>query len=828
MPYNPKKIESKWQKYWEEHPDIFHAADPPAGGSEKPKKYVLDMFPYPSGEGLHVGHVEGYTATDILSRYFRMRGFNVLHPMGWDAFGLPAENYAIKTKTHPAASVAKNVEGFRKQLKSLGFSYDWSREVNTTDPEYYRWTQWIFLKLFERGLAYQSEAPINYCPSCGTGLANEEVVDGKCERCGTSVEKRKIRQWMLKITAYADRLLRDLDELDWPDRIKEMQRNWIGRSEGAEIIFKLVGTKQNPLTGGDVGKDLAVFTTRPDTIFGATYVVLAPENQLIHKLHGHIKNQSEVEAYIGEAKKKSDRERQEEGGVKTGIKLEGITVINPANNKKIPVFVADYVLEHYGTGAIMAVPAHDKRDFAFAKKFDLPIIEVISQDNKKHRLKEAYEAEGIMVASEQFNGIWNEDAKSRIIVWLQAHGLAKGVVNYRLRDWIFSRQRYWGEPIPIVHCPKCGIVPLPEEALPLMLPDVKSYVSSGDGESPLAKMEDWVNTECPRCAGAAKRETNTMPQWAGSCWYYLRFIDPHNDKGLVDLKKEKYWMNVDLYVGGVEHAVLHLLYARFWHKFLFDEGFVSTKEPFAKLINQGLILGPDGQKMSKSRGNIINPDEVIENYGADSLRMYEMFLGPLEVQKPWDTRGIIGLWRFLSRVYNLVNEREILPDDNLPTGGTENDTKIIRNKTIKKVTEDIENFAFNTALSAMMEYVNELTAQKDTKSIALSDAEALTLLISPFAPHLAEELWQEKLAHDESIQLAPWPIYDEGALEQKEVLIVVQVNGKMRAIFKAPIGTKEEVVMAKALEMEAVNKYTKDKKIHRVIYVEDKLLNIVV
>jgi len=820
VPYNPKKIEARWQKYWEEHPELFAAQDLPDVGYEKSKYYVLDMFPYPSGEGLHVGHVEGYTATDVLSRYWRMRGKNVLHPMGWDAFGLPAENYAIKSKTHPSKSVGENITRFRSQLKSLGFSYDWQREINTTDPEYYRWTQWIFLKLFEKGLAYESEAPINFCPKDGTGLANEEVVDGKCERCGTPVIKKNIRQWLLKITAYADRLLNNLDELDWPENIKEMQRNWIGRSDGAEIIFKLEKTgKKSALK-----LELPVFTTRADTVFGATYVVMAPEHALMHKLEGHIANKSEVEKYIEAAKKKSDRERQGGAGEKTGVKLEGVVAINPADKKKIPVFVADYVLEHYGTGAIMAVPAHDQRDFDFAKKYDLPINEVITPDNKKHRLlKEAHTHEGIMVDSGEFNGLWNEDARARIIVWLQAHGLARGMVNYKLRDWIFSRQRYWGEPIPIVHCPKCGAVPLPEEALPLTLPEILSYEPTGTGESPLAKIDSWVNTECPRCGTKAKRETNTMPQWAGSCWYYLRFIDPENNKAIVDERKEKYWMGVDLYVGGVEHAVLHLLYARFWHKFLFDLGLVSTKEPFTKLINQGLILGQDGQKMSKSRGNIINPDELVDLYGADSLRMYELFLGPFEDQKPWDTRGIIGLWRFLSRIYNLINDGKILNEDNTRSAATH----FARNMAIKVVTKDIENFSFNTAISSLMEYVNALH-DADRQNVSLADAKTLVLLVSPFAPHLAEELWQEKLGHNNSVQQERWPVYDPVALEQNEVLVVVQINGKMRATFKVPSGLAEDVVVAKALNLENVFKYTKDKKIHRIVYVQDKLLNIVV
>ena len=810
MPYNPKKIEARWQKRWSDAAAFLTKDE-----TERPAVYVLDMFPYPSGEGLHVGHVEGYTATDIISRYWRARGHNVLHPMGWDAFGLPAENYAIKTKTHPASSVAKNIDRFRVQLQRMGFSYDWTREINTTDPSYYRWTQWIFLKLFEKGLAYESEAVINFCPSCGTGLANEEVQDGKCERCGTAVERKKMRQWMLKITAYADRLLSGLDELEWPERIKEMQRNWIGRSEGAEINFKIKfsGKKENE-------HDLLVFTTRADTVFGATYVVLAPEHPLVHKLHEHIENLSDVEKYISEAKRKSERERQEQSGEKTGIQLQGIYAKNPATGKNIPVFMADYVLEHYGTGAIMAVPAHDQRDMDFARRFDLPVIEVITPDNKKHRLKSAHEGEGILIDSGEFDGLWNVDARERIIVWLSAQGLAKGVVNYKLRDWIFSRQRYWGEPIPIVHCGKCGTVPLPEEALPLTLPDVTSYASSGTGESPLAAIDEWVNTQCPRCHGPAMRETNTMPQWAGSCWYYLRFIDPHNTKMIVDPKKEVHWMPVDVYVGGVEHAVLHLLYARFWHKFLFDMGVVSTKEPFQKLMNQGLIMGPDGQKMSKSRGNIVSPDEVIDAYGADTLRMYEMFIGPLEDTKPWDMKGIIGLWRFLSRVYNIVADGTIVDAD-------DDDIVRLRNRTVKKVTDDFEMFSFNTAISALMEYVNGIVA-KDPKKISRLDAETLVLLLAPLAPHIAEELWQEVLGKEGFVHETPWPLCDETKMLEQEITVVVQVNGKVRATFRSPHELAEDVAVAKAVDIPAVKQYLGDKKIRRVIYVPDKLVNIVV
>ncbi|MCD6422133.1 leucine--tRNA ligase, partial [bacterium] len=682
MKYIPQKIEPKWQKFWLKN-KTFRTLDPDK--TKKPKFYVLDMFPYPSGAGLHVGHPRGYTATDIVARMKKMQGYNVLHPMGWDAFGLPAENYALQHKIHPQIITQRNIKRFKKQLISLGFAYDWDREINTTDPDYYKWTQWIFIQLFKHGLAYEAEVPINFCPSCGTALANEEVINGRCERCKTKVVRKKLRQWMLKITAYADRLLKDLDELDWPEYIKEMQRNWIGRSEGATIKFKV---KDSP-------EVIEVFTTRPDTLFGATYVVLAPEHPLALKLSKG-KHRKEVEDYIKEAEQKTELERTDLAKEKTGA-FTGSYAINPVNGEAIPIWVADYVLAHYGTGAIMCVPAHDERDFEFAKKFGLPIKEVISPSGQPSgELKEAYTEPGILINSGKFSGMRSEVAKKEIVKWLSQRGLAKKTVTYRLRDWIFSRQRYWGEPIPIVHCEKCGKVPVPEKDLPLRLPYVKHYEPSGTGESPLVKIKNWVNTTCPRCGGPAKRETNTMPQWAGSSWYYLRYIDPKNKKALVAKTKEKYFMPVDLYVGGAEHAVLHLLYARFWHKFLYDIGVVSTKEPFQKLINVGTILAPDGKKMSKSLGNVINPDDLIKQYGADALRLYEAFIGPFRQRVAWDPQGIVGTKRFLDRVWGLI-KRKHRADRN-----EEIEKKL--HQLIKKVEEDIENFEFNTAVSAMMEF----------------------------------------------------------------------------------------------------------------------------
>ena len=804
--YPFEDIEKKWQKRWEEE-QTFRVFEDERFSKEK-RRYVLDMFPYPSGAGLHVGHPEGYTATDIYCRYLRMNGYNVLHPMGFDAFGLPAENYAIQTGTHPAITTYANIERFRSQIKALGFSYDWSREVITCDPDYYRWTQWIFLQLFKQGLAYESEMPINFCPSCKTGLANEEVKDGHCDRCGTKVVRKRIRQWVLKITAYAERLLNDLDKLDWPEPIKLMQRNWIGKSEGASVIFAIEG----------FGETLEVYTTRPDTLFGATYMVLAPEHPFVLKITSP-GQRGAVEAYIEEAASKSDLERTDLAKDKTGV-FTGAYAINPVNGERIPIWISDYVLISYGTGAIMAVPAHDSRDWDFAKKFGLPIVQVVAQPGETgpfdHEPEGCFDGDGIAVNSGQFNGLTTAEFKERIVDWLEKRGLAKKTVNYNLRDWLFSRQRYWGEPIPVVHCKKCGIVALPEESLPLTLPEVKSYVPTGTGESPLAAITDWVNTTCPQCGGHATRETNTMPQWAGSCWYFLRYLDPQNSEIFAERSKIDYWMPVDLYVGGAEHAVLHLLYSRFWHKVLYDLGLVNTDEPFLRLVNQGMILGEDNQKMSKSRGNVINPDDIIKNYGADSMRMYEMFMGPLEVSKPWSTAGLVGVSRFLERVWAL-SERSIVE--------TPLNTRLekLLHKTIKKVTEDTASLNFNTAISQMMIYSNELAK---LKSIPRAGWEPFVLLIAPYAPHLGEELW-EKLGHRESISKSTWPIYREEVTRDEEKEIVVQINGRVRSKFLAPAGTPQDQLIEMARHAEKIPNWLEGKEVSKIITVPDKLVNFV-
>ncbi|MCL2273235.1 MAG: leucine--tRNA ligase, partial [Treponema sp.] len=725
--YPFETIEPKWQKYWADN-KTFRVSEDRAIPKEK-RRYVLDMFPYPSGQGLHVGHPEGYTATDIYCRFLRMNGYNVLHPMGFDAYGLPAENYAIQTGTHPAVTTAANIDRFRTQIKTLGFCYDWDREVDTSAEDYYRWTQWIFLKLFEKGLAYEAESPINWCPSCKTGLANEEVKDGLCERCGEKTTRKRIRQWILKITAYAERLLADLDGLDWPEPVKLMQRNWIGRSEGANVIFKIDGHTDR----------LEIYTTRPDTLFGATYMVLAPEHPLIEKLTTPGQKQA-VEAYIETAARKSDLERTDLAKEKTGV-FCGAYAINPVNDKKIPIWIADYVLISYGTGAIMAVPAHDERDWDFAYAFNLPIVQVVSDEKPvagKDYLKEpdkCTDSDGYSVNSGKFTGLKTDEAKKQITGWLEEMGIGKRAVNYKLRDWIFSRQRYWGEPIPVVHCAKCGIITIPESDLPLKLPQVKSYAPTGTGESPLAGIKEWVNTVCPKCKGKAKRETNTMPQWAGSCWYYIRYLDPKNEKAFADREKIDYWLPVDLYVGGVEHAVLHLLYSRFWHKVLYDLGLVNTTEPFQRLVNQGMILGEDNQKMSKSRGNVINPDDIVKEYGADSLRMYEMFMGPLEVSKPWNMSGVTGVSRFLERLW-AIGEKPVC--DAPESGGTE--LKKLLHRSIKKITHDTESLNFNTAISQMMIYSSELAKLQE---IPRSMWEPLIVMISAYAPHIGEELWEK-------------------------------------------------------------------------------------
>ncbi|GAB1431901.1 leucine--tRNA ligase [Spirochaetota bacterium] len=808
--YPFEEIEPKWQKYWDEHKS-FRTVEDPSVAKEK-RRYVLDMFPYPSGAGLHVGHPEGYTATDIYCRYLRMKGYNVLHPMGFDSFGLPAENYAIHTGTHPAVTTRRNIERFRTQIKSLGFSYDWDREISTCEQDYYKWTQWIFIQLFKKGLAYESDAPINWCPSCKTGLANEEVKDGGCERCGTKVTRKRIRQWILKITAYADRLLDDLDGLDWPEPVKAMQRNWIGRSEGSSAVFRIEGHEQT----------IEVFTTRPDTLFGATYMVLAPEHELVAQITSP-EQKKQVSDYVDKAAKKSDLERTDLAKDKTGV-FTGAWAINPANGQRIPIWISDYVLVSYGTGAIMAVPAHDERDWDFAKAFGLPIIEVVAKigaDGKAQASQgeplECTAADGISVNSGFLNGLKTEDSKKAMTEWLEKNGLGKSTVNYKLRDWLFSRQRYWGEPIPVVHCAKCGIVTVPESELPLKLPDVESYEPSGTGESPLAKIESWVNTCCPSCGGPAKRETNTMPQWAGSCWYYLRYLDPNNDKELAGRDKMDYWMPVDLYVGGVEHAVLHLLYSRFWHKVLFDLGIVNTSEPFQRLVNQGMILGEDNQKMSKSRGNVINPDDIVREYGADALRMYEMFMGPLEVSKPWMTAGLIGVSRFLERLYALGDR---------PVTEAEPEEQLLRlmHKTIAKVDSDTGSLDFNTGIAAMMVLSNELAKHEKMPKKLWTN---LLLLVAPYAPHLAEELWQ-KLGNNESISKEAWPQYDPALCIDEELTVVVQINGKLRADFNIARGASQEELENSAKALPKIAAQLDGRKIVKTIVVPDKLVNIVI
>ncbi len=795
-------IEQKWQSYWEEH-KTFRTTENPDVPREK-RRYVLDMFPYPSAAGLHVGHPEGYFATDIYCRYLRMKGYEVLHPMGFDSFGLPAENYAIKTGTHPRVSTEQNIARFTTQIKSLGFSYDWDRRLSSCDPEYYRWTQWIFLRLWEKGLAYEAEVPINWCPSCLTGLANEEVKDGLCDRCGTPVTRRNLRQWILRITAYAERLLADLDLLDWSESLKLMQTNWIGRSEGANVRFELE-------KGGD---PIEVYTTRPDTLFGATYMVLAPEHPLVAKITTAAQKDA-VDRYITAAAMKSDLERTELAKEKTGV-FTGAYALNPVNGQKIPVWISDYILISYGTGAIMAVPAHDERDFEFAKKFGLPIVQVVSKDGTVSEMAAADHAPGIAVNSGEFNGLATAEFLTRIIAWLEKEGIGKHAVNYKLRDWIFSRQRYWGEPIPLVHCPRDGTVPVPYDKLPLTLPEVKTVIPSSTGESPLASIPDWVNTTCPKCGGPAKRETNTMPQWAGSCWYYLRFLDPGNDKVFAAREKIDYWMPVDLYVGGAEHAVLHLLYARFWHKFLFDEGLVNTSEPFMRLINQGMILGEGGVKMSKSMGNVINPDDIVHEYGADTMRVYEMFMGPLEVSKPWSTRGIAGARRFLERIWRAG---ELPLTDDAPA----EPLMRVLHKTIKKVSHDTARLEFNTAIAQMMIFLNEVAG---LERMPRALWEPFVLLLSPYAPHMAEELWVQ-LGNAPSLARHPWPQWDESFTVEEQVEIVFQINGKNRARENMPAGTSDDGLRERALGHERIKDLLAGKEIRKVIVVPNKLVNIV-
>lgn len=802
MSYNHKEIEKKWQKYWAKT-NTFNTHDDP----EKPKFYALDMFPYPSGQGLHVGHPEGYTATDILSRVKRSQGYNVLHPMGWDAFGLPAEQYALDTGNDPAEFTQKNIETFRRQINSLGFSYDWNREVNTTDPEYYKWTQWIFTKFYEKGLAYEAEVAVNWVPELGTVISNEEVIDGKSERGGYDVVRKPMRQWMLKITAYADRLLDDLELVDWPESIKEMQRNWIGRSVGANIEFKVAGTD----------KSYTVFTTRPDTLFGATYSVLAPELDLVREITTP-EQKAAVEAYIEETAKKSDLKRTDLAKEKTGV-FTGAYAINPVNGKEIPIWIADYVLSSYGTGAIMAVPAHDERDFEFAQTFGLEILPVIEGGDVE---KAAYTEDGTHINSEFLDGMNKQEAIDKMNEWLEENGVGKKEVSYRLRDWLFSRQRYWGEPIPIIHWEDGTVTAVPEEELPLRLPKTKNIKPSGTGESPLANIEEWVNVVDPVTGKKGRRETNTMPQWAGSSWYYLRYIDPHNKKELADYEKLKRWLPVDIYIGGAEHAVLHLLYARFWHKFLYDIGVVPTKEPFQKLYNQGMILGENNEKMSKSRGNVVNPDDVVETYGADTLRMYEMFMGPLDASIAWSENGLEGSRKFLDRVWRLIVDENNKMRDRITTL---NDGKLdkVYHQTVKKVTEDYENLHFNTAISQLMVFINE--AYK-VDALPYEYIEGFVQLLAPIAPHMGEELWAI-LGNDGGISYAPWPTYDEAALVEDEVEVVFQVNGKVRAKSNVPRDLGKDELEKAALANEIVQEYIEGKTVRKVIAVPNKLVNIV-
>ncbi len=802
MAFNHEKIEQKWQKVWEENKTFRTTED-----EGKRKFYALDMFPYPSGAGLHVGHPEGYTATDILSRMKRMQGYNVLHPMGWDAFGLPAEQYALDTGNDPAEFTELNINNFRRQIKSLGFSYDWEREINTTDPNYYKWTQWIFLQLYKNGLAYVDEVAVNWCPALGTVLANEEVIDGKSERGGHPVERRPMKQWMLKITAYADRLLEDLDELDWPESIKEMQRNWIGRSEGAHVHFTIDGYEDT----------FTVFTTRPDTLFGATYAVLAPEHPFVEKITTAEQKEA-VEAYLDQIKSKSDLERTDLAKDKTGV-FTGAYAINPVNGERMPIWIADYVLMSYGTGAIMAVPAHDERDYEFAVKFELPIKEVVAGGDVS---KEAYTGNGEHVNSDFLNGLDKEEAISNMIQWLQANEKGEKQVTYRLRDWLFSRQRYWGEPIPVIHWEDGTTTAVPEDQLPLVLPKTTEIKPSGTGESPLANIDDWVNVVDPETGKKGRRETNTMPQWAGSCWYYLRYIDPTNSEALADADKLKEWLPVDIYIGGAEHAVLHLLYARFWHKFLYDIGVVPTKEPFQKLFNQGMILGENNEKMSKSKGNVVNPDEIVESHGADTLRLYEMFMGPLDASIAWSTKGLDGARRFLDRVWRL------LVDDNGELSSKvqeSNDTTLERvyHQTVKKVTEDYEGLRFNTGISQLMVFIND--AYK-VDVLPKQYVEGFVKLLAPICPHTTEELWS-KLGHEDTISYEAWPAFDEAKLVDDEVEIVVQINGKVRAKVNVPAEASREELQDIAMANEDVQEFIEGKTVRKVIAVPGKLVNIV-
>lgn len=802
MKYNHLVVEPKWQKAWEEK-GCFHAEE----NSDKKKFYALIEFPYPSGQGLHVGHPRPYTALDVVSRKRRLQGYNVLYPIGWDAFGLPTENYAIKNHIHPEIVTKNNVARFKKQIQSLGISFDWSREINTTDPEYYKWTQWIFLQLFKHGLAYKKEMAVNWCTSCKCVLANEEVVNGVCERCGSEVVRKVKSQWMLKITEYADRLIKDLDLVDYPDRVKAQQKNWIGKSTGAEVDFNT--TEDDKLT---------VYTTRCDTLFGATYMVISPEHPCIEKWNDKIKNIEDVKAYQAEAAKKSDFERTELVKEKTGVMLDGVKAISPVNGKEIPIFVSDYVLVSYGTGAIMAVPAHDTRDWEFAKKFNLPIIEVVKggEDVQKEAFTDC--ATGVMVNSDFLTGLTVEEAKKKMISWLEENKVGRAKTNYKLRDWVFSRQRYWGEPIPIVHCDKCGYVPIPESELPLRLPMVDSYEPTDTGESPLSKMTDWVETTCPCCGGKAHRETDTMPQWAGSSWYFLRYMDPHNKEALASKEALNYWSPVDWYNGGMEHTTLHLLYSRFWHKFLYDIGVVPTPEPYAKRTSHGMILGENGEKMSKSRGNVVNPDDIVQQYGADTMRLYEMFIGDFEKAAPWNDKGIKGCRRFVERYYNL-QEKLIDGDEVRP------ELECSIHKTIKKVSEDIENIKFNTAIASLMALMNDINA---VGSINKKEYAIFSILLNPFAPHVTEEIWSTCNLGDGMVVDQPWPEYDESKCKANEIEIAVQVNGKIKTKLMIPAEAEQAEVIALAKADENVKKSVEGMNIIKEIYVKGRLVNIVV
>ena len=799
IPYNHKAVEQKWRKNWE--------ADPVnVNDGKKPKYYCLDMFPYPSGNGLHVGHWRGYVISDVWSRYKMLQGYYLIHPMGWDAFGLPAENYAIKMGVHPAKSTAENVSNIKRQINEIAAIYDWDMEVNTTDPNFYKWTQWIFVKMFKAGLAYEKEFPINWCPSCKTGLANEEVVNGACERCGTPVTKKNLRQWMLKITAYADRLLSDLDKLDWPEKVKKMQSDWIGKSHGAEVDFKVEGTD----------KAITVYTTRPDTLYGATFMVLAPEHAMAKELAVDA-TRAEVEDYIFKASMKSSVDRLQDKE-KTGV-FTGSYAINPINGAKVPIWLSDYVLADYGTGAIMCVPAHDDRDFEFATKFGIPIVQVIAKDGKEiENMTEAYTEPGIMINSGEFNGMSSLDAKRDLPSRLEARGIGKVTTNYKLRDWVFSRQRYWGEPIPIIHCDHCGTVPVPEDQLPLTLPEVESYQPTGTGESPLAAIDEWVNTTCPVCGAPAKRETNTMPQWAGSSWYFLRYVDSHNNEELVSKEKADKLLPVDMYIGGVEHAVLHLLYSRFYTKFLNDIGVVDFDEPFTKLFNQGMITGKNGIKMSKSKGNVVSPDDLVSDYGCDSLRMYELFVGPPELDAEWDDRGIDGVYRFINRFWNLVMDNK-----DKKVAASKEMIKI-RHRMVHDITQRLESFNLNTVISGFMEYNNKMIdLAKKEGGIDQETLETAVILLSPFAPHLSEELW-ERLGNSGSVFKNQWPEHDEDAMKDDEIEVPVQINGKTKIVISVPAEISKEDAIAAGKEAVA-DKLTGT--IVKEIYVPKKIINIV-